>query len=420
MPRLFKTVFSFVAAIILISLIARHSLVAYLEPANPEWALSICGADAGAELNITQTLMARHTDETAKSTPSDEANSPRGENVKKISERIRRALYSEPLNARGFEFLGVLSTEAGDTKAADTFMQAALRRSMRSPAALYWSMRRKLSEGDIAASTTSGDVLLRIRPSALRVVAPTLARIAAVKDGTEAIVAALAKAPPWRENFLRFLNADVKNVDVSLLLLLGLRSSVQPPTDREIDAYLWTLAINKKFQLAYYTWLQFLPPEEVREAKFLFNGNFRFPPSAAPFDWKIQGGSGVIAEIDDDARGKNSLSIEFGGGRVNFHPVSQLLVLPPGRYKFSGLSKGELAGPRGLRWQVSCLAPSSGVFTETPMMRHVAVWTEFSTRFEVPAGCAAQTVRLILDARSTSETLVSGSMAFADLQITRD
>jgi hypothetical protein len=47
-------------------------------------------------------------------------------------------------------------------------------------------------------------------------------------------------------------------------------------------------------------------------------------------------------------------------------------------------------------------------------------WRGFSLTFTVPPeGCRAQQIRLDLDARSASEKLVTGSMWFDDLALTR-
>ncbi len=131
----------------------------------------------------------------------------------------------------------------------------------------------------------------------------------------------------------------------------------------------------------------------------------------------------MIAEIDQDADlpERNVLSLELGGGRVNFRPISQLLVLPPGRYSFSGMAKGELDGPRGLRWQAVCLEPSLTAVAKSPMLLGaIPEWAGFSMQFDVPSGCSAQMVQLILDARSPSEALLSGSLAIADLKLVKE
>jgi hypothetical protein len=50
----------------------------------------------------------------------------------------------------------------------------------------------------------------------------------------------------------------------------------------------------------------------------------------------------------------------------------------------------------------------------------IASWTPFSFEVTVPAAdCAAQSLRLVLDARTPSERLVAGSMSFDNLSVDR-
>ena len=46
-------------------------------------------------------------------------------------------------------------------------------------------------------------------------------------------------------------------------------------------------------------------------------------------------------------------------------------------------------------------------------------WEDFVVSFTVPEDCPAQKIKLALDARSASETFVSGSIWYDDLSITR-
>ena len=103
---------------------------------------------------------------------------------------------------------------------------------------------------------------------------------------------------------------------------------------------------HKLYDLAYYTWLQFLPVEELREAGLLFNGSFDVAPSGLPFDWVITPGSGVTVDIvpKPDSNGKHALLVDFAYGRVDYHSVRQLVMLAPGTYEF----KGQYQGPA--RW----------------------------------------------------------------------
>ena len=194
-----------------------------------------------------------------------------------------------------------------------------------------------------------------------------------------------------------------------------------PPTSNEIAPYVKFLLARKLYDLAYYTWLQFLPVDELREAGLLFNGNFDVVPSGLPFDWVINQGSGVTVEIipNPDSNGKHALQVDFAYGRVDYDSVRQLVMLAPGTYEFKGRYKGQLLGPRGLKWRIVC-ASGPTIEESSMIIGMMPSWRTVAFTFTVPAtDCRAQYVRLDLDARMASEQLVSGSMLFDELRISR-
>ena len=206
-------------------------------------------------------------------------------------------------------------------------------------------------------------------------------------------------------------------------LLISLKTTSTPPTSDEIARYLDALITHKFYDLAYYTWLQFLPPEQLSSAGLLFNGNFEVAPSGMPFDWVITQGSGVTIDIvpRPDKNNERALLVDFLYGRVDYHSVFQLVVLAPGTYQFNGQYSGTIVGPRGLKWRIVCANESNTRIGESPMITGTTpTWKKSDFTFTVPAaGCSAQYVRLDLDARMASEQLVSGSMLFGDLSISR-
>jgi hypothetical protein len=283
-------------------------------------------------------------------------------------------------------------------------------------------MQKKLSVHAYAAAAKYADALLRTWPRSMPLIIPSLATMAETPDAREALVNLLADNPPWRSSFFLYLKGHIRDPRAPLKILLALKATPHPPTLREIGAYLRLLLDNKLYRSSYYSWLQFLTPAELNSAGLLFNGDFALVPSGLPYDWTITSGDGATIEIapKDEHSTDRALSIELGPGRVDFHPVSQLLSLAPGRYTLSGSFKGDIHGRRGLRWSVECLTKPRTLAKTEMFLGDVPRWTGFTTSVEVPADCEAQSIKLTLDARSASETMVSGVAWFDSLAILRN
>lgn len=133
--RLLLNVLSWLLGMALAVLVIAQSFAAYLVGLNPHWALAVRGTYPAAELRIANDFLAAHGAERDGST-SNVADPSKGESLSTIHDRITRALYQDPLNARAFELLGVIAASRA-APAADTFMQAAVVRSRRTPAAHY-------------------------------------------------------------------------------------------------------------------------------------------------------------------------------------------------------------------------------------------------------------------------------------------
>jgi hypothetical protein len=332
-------------------------------------------------------------------------------------------LRNEPLNARALRLLGQVSDAAKNDADAANFMQAAAKLSLHDNLADSWLMLKSFAAKDYQSTVYYADILMRTAPELSQYVVPILARLAEDKGSAELIKTTLAGDPPWRDLFFQMLPASITDARTPLDLLLALRTGADPPSSEDLNRYLNFLVQHKLYELAYYTWLQFLPPEELRNAGLLYNGGFEIAPIGSPFDWIIPQGSGVTVDIESrpDADSGHALLLDFQYGRVDYAGVAQLIMLAPGRYHFTGRFKGELVGPRGLKWRIACAETRGDRLAEGPMINgRVPSWSDTGFDFTVPAqNCRAQYLSLDLDARMASESFVNGSMWFDDLKISR-
>jgi hypothetical protein len=286
-------------------------------------------------------------------------------------------------------------------------------------------LQRSFATKDHAKTVFYADTFLRKRPQLIKHVVPMLARLAESgdKDAAAALSDVLASDPPWRHAFFARLPQGVADARTPLNLLLGVKATDKPPTTQELETYLRFLIGKKLYELAYYTWLQFLPAEELGKIGYIANSSFESTPSGLPFDWVIAQGTGAtidIAALPGEPVG-HGLLLELGPGRADFRGVSQLLLLTPGSYRLEGKFKGETRGARGLQWSVRCAGSGKAALGEGPMFVGVEPkWSDFDFAFTVPdADCRAQELRLVLAARSASEQLVSGAVWYDELRIAR-
>jgi hypothetical protein len=469
-PRisLLRAVALFGIAAILIWQVTTRSVAAYLARAEPETALRLRSTEPAALLNLADAKLASGQSGQPASQPRQETVEPAGApftTVDQAGDRLRLwaelaaktareipgkaadpepkaqseaagpdddtrmrvrawvdlALSGDPLNARAVTMLGELSYVAGDETAAGRFFQVSARRSLRERVAIYWLMLKSYQERDYAAAIRHADILLRTRLDVSQDVMPLLVQMAENKDASGELKKILLDNPPWRSRLLSAVAQGSTDPRTTLDLLLAMRGARTPPTAEDLHNYVRVMVARKQYELAYYAWLEHLPPAHLTSTGLLFNGGFELSPSGVPFDWTIGQGVGVTIDIVDDPErdGRRALLIEFGYGLVEFPAVQQLTMLAPGTYHFKVRQKGELIGKRGLVWRIACTDAPNILIGESAMaVGAIPKWKDIDFEFTVPAAdCRTQLVRLQLDARMPSEQLVTGSIWYDDVRI---
>lgn len=331
------------------------------------------------------------------------------------------ALREEPLDSRAIALLALVAERQGDRDRADALMSRAARRTWHDPLIESWQLVRDLQKRDFNRALEPMDALLRtengLQPGAVRM----LVELAALPAGRDAIVKALAAAPPWRLSLLMEFCAHLDSTDQLIALYRRLDQTAHRVTVAELRPYLTRLIAAHLYSDAYEDWVLMGSAKRLADLELQpYNGDFAIAPSGLPFDWTLHSETGAQLDIVrlPDVSGR-ALHVQFSGARVDFDNVSQILLLAPGNYHFTGLAMSkDLQTARGLWWHIACLpSPGTGL-AETALVEGTKSWSAFDVDFRVPqTGCEAQKLSLELPARTATEHQIDGEAWYRALRI---
>lgn len=329
-------------------------------------------------------------------------------------EHARRAVAAMPLEGRALRVLGARADLDGDDALALDLMQAAARLSPRDTPTQFWLAFQALREQRLELALERIDRLLRIEPDALRDVTPLLSLLAANRASLDTFVGHLARRPPWRSQFLVAWLRQGGDAGEQERLFAALERAGAGLHPDEREAWLAGLVQRREWERLR---RQLGPLEPLRD------GSFEAELDHPVLGWQIASG---VSGVDIDrvavagAAGRRALRLGFHGLRVEFRHVEQLLLLEPGRYRFTGRKRLDAVDTaQGLLWRVECMdARQPRRLGESELARGNTDWSSFEFAFEVPAeACSAQSLRLELHARIAAEREIRGIAWFDDLVI---
>lgn len=354
-------------------------------------------------------------------TPRDIGIAPRTPEKEALYQMVRDALHRDPLSSRGLRLLAQLTEGHAPEDDVARLMKMAASRNVHETAAVFWLMNYALKTRDFADAVKYADIILRTQSSLFSHGINALARACDDPRGLDEVTRVVKDNPPWRRLFFGTFPQYVSDARIPLHILVAVKETRTPPLPEDLTSYVSLLINNKLYELAYYTWLQLLPPEHLAKVTTPYNSDFELQPTGIPFDWVIPKGASVNAGIvpKQNAASGKVLGIEFGLGRIEFAGVQQLVLLPPGRYRFGASYRAQVTSRRGLVWAVTCVGGKE--LGRSPMMQGtVQEWAPIGFDFRVPeTDCPAQQLRLFHDSRSASEQLATGWSFHERPKITR-
>lgn len=310
-------------------------------------------------------------------------------------ELLGRLARMAPLQPEPLLVQAAIDQRSGDLAEAEQLLLEARRREPRSAAARYLLAHLWLDQGRIEEGLGEVAVLSRLMPESSEQLGPALSEYAKTPGAAPKLRQILASNPQLMPPLLNALATDPDN----LPLILELESAV---TITEQKAPEWQARVldglvrRADYERAYALWRRLAGYGGPRQ--LLFNGGFSPLAAPPPFNWKFQSGKAGISEPGD-----GRMRVLYYG-RANTILASQLLLLPPGRYRFSF----GLAGtpqPRSLVWALSCLREKRLL-----MRLDLSPSAPRQADFVVPpAGCEAQMLALrgqVQDLPKQSDVLI--------------
>ncbi len=318
----------------------------FVQQANPQQALALNPLNVDAMTGILISEMGE-----------PEENTPPAE----LNHQTRNVIRSAPIHARLRGLYGEVLLRQGDEARADDVFSIALGLSKTETTALQRTLRSAVTDGDSAAALAKLDILFRRWPRQFQSFAPIIPYVLSLPDGYEIALSELRKSPPWRTQFLRYLNSDQGTVDLAYRLQLDLNGNVQETDPKEIAGTVSALLGYKQYDLAHRLFLLTLNDADRENYGYLFNSSFQQALSGRPFDWRLwkQPGVSVFRAENTTSRGEEAnLNVHFQGKPVKRVGVGQYLYLPAGKYQLTiDLDATNLKAPKGLFVDITCLDP---------------------------------------------------------------
>lgn len=293
-------------------------------------------------------------------------------------ERLRELSRLTPLNPHPYLVEAAIAQKAGNLRRAELLLLEARRLSPRSPAARYLLADLALRDNRVAQGLEELAALARlVRGSAIELI-PALAQYAKTPGAARELERVLQSNPRLRQPLLTALAADPDNE----ALILELAGPAARAEDRKPPNWqarlLGAMIARQDYGRAYALWRR-LSGIRAGPRPLLFNGEFRAMPAPAPFNWSFASTGAGFAEP-----GNGSMRV-LHYGRESVALASQLLLLPPGRYRLVAPVAGEPV-PGALSWVLTC--PGARALAKQDLAVNARLV------FEVPDKCPAQALDL--------------------------
>jgi hypothetical protein len=360
-----RAVVAIVAALLVGVQVVRNAAVSALAETNPDAAARAWSSHPASKINLAMTEIAR----------SSRARRPVPQSAFTM---LDDAADKAPLAPEPFLVRGVQAELGGDSLAAQRAFEAAQWRNPRSLPAAYFLADQYFRAGNVSGGLREVAALARLSPEGGAAAVPYLVQYATNSNNWPALRRLFGTDPQLSQPVLITLASDMRTVPAALALADPRANGPQPWLVQVVN----TLILAGDYSRARSAWARMAGVGQA-PGELLHDADFRDSKSPPPFNWQLTSSTVGLAE-----RQPGGLHILFYGDEDGTL-ASQLLLLPPGAYQLSMKLNGAPARAHSLTWALWCDKAAQPLSSVTLDVAAARGW-----RFEVPAGCPAQWLKL--------------------------
>jgi hypothetical protein len=296
-----------------------------------------------------------------------------------------------PISAPAIRTIGLEQSAAGSLAAGSRLMDLAAGLGWRDPLTQVWAIDAAKRSGEADKGRERAEALLQQHMFQLATLA--MQQQPASPALQAAVVAALAKQPEWRTQFLNSgRDLPKSTLDNFEQLMLELGKTGAPPTLGEsgwlVDRYIDLGRVDEARRL----W------SAIHGNALVLNGDFERVDTGRggnlPADWSISSEDVPAIDIGRPEAGDDTRALRVYETHGSAPVISQHLMLLPGSYVLSFRASESPASGSILHWEVRCL--QSGVdLGGNATLSDGAAWQQFTVDLTVPnQNCPVQRLAL--------------------------
>jgi hypothetical protein len=302
---------------------------------------------------------------------------------------VRRAAAALPLDARPYLLIASDYAQRGRRDLAIKSLEAGRRLDPRQRWIHILLLDRYLRDGKYVAAAEELSVLSRLVGGAQGPIATAMAQMSVAPETRDAVRETLRQDPVLERSVLTSLASS--GTEPATLFAMASPSAVAMANvpggwgtvlvDRLVEA--------RRYAQARRVWQRINRLNDQQVAPLLYDAVLDRLPGSTPFNWTFN--SGALAAVD--VRGKK-LEVNYYG-RESGELANQLILLPPGTYRFGFVVSGmQPAATPKLAWVFSCQDAPKQTLASIPLQVGDSNPRRIAGTVIVPAGCPAQRLRL--------------------------